>query len=292
MKKRARIRRETTGSRVLAGISEYVLVTLGCAVAAASFDAFMRPLGIASGGVVGLSVIVERAFGIEPAYTQWALNLPLMLVGFLALGGSFGLKTIAGSVLLPLFILLFRGLPGPTDNPLLAAAYAGIGIGLGIGIVFRGRGSVGGFSVLAKLISGRTPLSPSQVLMCFDGAVVVTAGLVMGVEQALYALVVVFAMGKTMDAVLTGLGLSKTALVVSERHEDIGDAILRDLDRGYTRLEAHGGYTDERRPAILCVMDPSEVGRFKSLVFSLDPAAFVVIGEAHEVHGLGFPKRV
>lgn len=274
-----------------AAIEEFAFVVIGSAVAALSFNVFMRPVGLVSGGIVGVSVILRRLIEIEPAYTQWALNLPLLVLAVAALGPRFGLKSALGSFLLPFFILLTKGVPAATDDPLLAALFAGAGVGAGIGLVFRGKGSVGGLSIIARVIADRTGVSSGTTLMALDGTVIVAAGALFGLESAMYALIVVFAMGRVLDLVRVGLGTSKLALVVSDKHEEIGAAILGALDRGLTRLFGQGGFSGIERPVLLVVMDPSEIVLFKAAVQRIDPSAFVVFLDAHEVLGLGFQSR-
>lgn len=126
-----------------------LLLLLGSIIVALSFNMFLLPNGIASGGVAGISIIVQRLTGITPAYTQWAINIPLFVAGVWLLGKRFGAKSALGSVVLPLFILLTDGYAFPTHNPLLAAIYGGIGVGLGLGLVFRGGGSTGGMDLAA-----------------------------------------------------------------------------------------------------------------------------------------------
>ena len=272
--------------------SEYLIIVAGCAFGALSFDLFMRPTGMASGGVVGISVLIRRLTGLEPAIAQWALNLPLLILGVVTLGKSFGIKTAVGSFLFPFFILAFKGLPAVTGDPLLSAVFAGVGLGLGLGLVFRGRGSVGGLTVTARLVSDRTGIAMGTVMAAQDGAVILAAALVMGAEAGLYALVVVFIMGRVIDLVRVGLGSSKMALVVSDRHGEISAAVLGELDRGLPRLYGEGGYTGTQRPVLMVVLDPSVVVRFKSVARRIDPDAFVVMVDAHEVLGLGFRSRL
>ncbi len=283
--------KRTPRNPVAATVEDFALVVLGSAIAAVGFNLFMRPVGLASGGVVGISAIAQRLWGFEPAFVQWGLNLPLLVLAVVALGRRFGLKSALGSFLLPFFILLTKSLPGVTEDMLLSALFAGIGLGAGIGLVFRGNGSVGGLSVLARVLSDRTGVSTGTFLMALDGTVLIAAGILFGLETAMYALIVVFVMGRMVDLVRVGLGNSKLALVVSERHEEIGASILNELDRGLTKLFGQGGFSGTQRPVLLIVMDPSEVVRFKAAVRRIDPAAFVVMLDAHEVLGLGFSAR-
>jgi uncharacterized membrane-anchored protein YitT (DUF2179 family) len=267
---------------------EMVLLLTGSLLIAISFNLFLSPNGIASGGVSGISIIVQHVFGTEPALTQWALNIPLFLLGLWLLGGQFGVKTAVGSVLLPLLVLLTRDLPTLTDNLLLASIYGGILVGAGLGLVFRGKGSTGGLDLAAQLIHKFTGISLGLCVAMLDGLVILTAGLVLSPEKALYALIGLFVTGKTINIVQIGLSYSKVAFIISDHMEAIRQAVLKDLDRGLTMLQATGGYTGENRTVLMVVVGQTEVSRLKELVRTTDPGAFVILSDTNEVLGQGF----
>ncbi|WP_138753680.1 YitT family protein [Paenibacillus sinopodophylli] len=261
---------------------------IGSVVVAISFNMFMVPNGIASGGVSGVSILVQRVANITPAITQWAINIPLFIAGLWLLGKKFAAKTALGSIILPLFILLTAGFESPTDNPLLAAIYGGIGVGLGLGLVFRGGASTGGLDLAAQILHRYTGLPLSLAIVCFDGCVIVATGIIISPEVALYALIGLFVTSKTIDFVQSGLQLSKVAFIISDYSEEVSSAILNDLDRGLTRLDGHGGYTGAGRTVLMVVVGQNEVPKLKQLVRTIDPGAFVIISNTAEVLGQGF----
>ncbi|GAA3412760.1 YitT family protein [Paenibacillus hodogayensis] len=267
---------------------EYTLLLAGCLMIALSFNFFLNPNQIASGGVSGISTIIQQLFGIEPAVMQWVLNIPLFILGMLFLGGQFGLKTAIASVVLPLFVLLTRDLEPLTTNALLATIYGGLGIGAGLGIVFRGRGSTGGIDSAAQLIHRWTGIGYGIAVAMLDGAVILTAGIVFSPEKALYALIGLFVTTKTIDVVQTGFRYSKVAFIISKEVEGIRQAVLFELDRGLTLLDGRGGYSGEERPTLMVVVSQTEVTRLKTLVRAVDPNAFLILADANEVLGEGF----
>lgn len=269
-------------------IMEYLLLFIGSGLIALSFNLFLSPNQVASGGVSGISIIVQEVLGIEPALTQWALNIPLFIVGTWVLGGQFGVKTAVGTVLLPLLILLTRGLPALTDNLLLAGIYGGMLVGMGLGLVFRGRASTGGLDLAAQMIHRLTGLSLGLAVAMLDGLVILTAGIVLSPEKAMYALIGLFVTSKTINVVQLGLSYSKVAFIISDEVEAIRQAILVELDRGLTQLHATGGYTGEDRLVLMVVVGQTEVSRLKELVKATDPGAFVILSDTNEVLGEGF----
>ncbi|WP_281890822.1 YitT family protein [Paenibacillus sp. YYML68] len=267
---------------------EYILLCVGSLLIAVSFNMFFYPNQLASGGVTGLSIIVDRLFGIAPYFTQWGLNVPLFLAGLVLLGRQFGVKTAIGSVLLPLLVFLTQDVPRLSSNILLASIYGGIMLGIGIGLVYRGRGSTGGFSVAAQILHKYTGLSFGLSVALLDGLVIVAAGYFISLENAMYALIGLFVTSKTINIVQIGLSYSKVAFIISPAEEELREAILFELDRGLTRLQATGGYTGEERNVLMVVVGQTEVNKLKTIVRSVDPGAFVILSDTNEVLGEGF----
>jgi uncharacterized membrane-anchored protein YitT (DUF2179 family) len=269
-------------------VFSYAAMLVGAFFIAASFNLFLLPNRIASGGVSGISIILNTLTHIPPAYTQWALNIPLFIAGLLVLGKQFGVKTVVGSVVLPLFVLLTSHWAPPTNDPLLASIYGGLGVGIGLGLVFRGRGSTGGLDVAAQILHRVLGIRLGLAVAALDGLVILSAGLFISLENALYALIGLFTTSKTIDVIQTGLQTSKAAYIISRDPERVSEAILHELDRGLTRLQGTGGFTGDDRPVLLTVVGQNEVLRLKLLVRDADPDAFVIITNAAEVLGEGF----
>lgn len=271
-------------------VADTLFIIVGSFIMALSFNLFFLPNQIAPGGVSGLSVLGEAWLGIEPAFTQWMLNIPLFILGFWLLGREYGVRSLLGSIILPLFVFISKDWIVPTSNPLLASIYGGIGVGIGMGLVYRGRGSTGGLTILAQLVQKYSGLSFSFSVVMLDGIVIMAAALVLSLEQALYALIGLYVTGKVIDAIELGFSFTKVAYIISDHTEPITKAILQDLDRGLTKLNAEGGYTGESRTVLMVVVGQSEIPRLKTVVQSVDPDAFVIISNAHEVLGEGFQK--
>lgn len=281
-------RRASRVSPRIRTLFSYISILIGAFLIAVSFNLFLLPNRIASGGVSGISIILNTITHIPPAFTQWALNIPLFIAGVLVLGKHFGIKTAIGSVILPLFVLLTADVVSPTHDPLLASLYGGFGVGIGLGLVFRGRGSTGGTDVAAQIIHRIFGMRLGLAIVMMDGLVILSAGIFISLENALYALIGLFATSKTIDLIQTGLQTSKAAFIISKDPDRVSGAILHKLDRGLTKLSGVGGYTGDTRPVLLVVVGQNEVIRLKALVREADPDAFVIISNAAEVLGEGF----
>jgi uncharacterized membrane-anchored protein YitT (DUF2179 family) len=272
-------------------VMEYTYVLIGSALVALAFNLFLLPNRVASGGVSGISTILHAVLGWEPAYVQWALNIPLFIAGVVLLGKQFGVKTLVGTLFLPFVVYLSNDLEPATNDPLLGSLFGGIGVGIGLGIVFRGKASTGGTDLAAQIIHKFTGLSLGTCVAIIDGLIVLTAAIVFDIERGLYALIALYVTSKTIDFVQVGFGNSKMTMIITNKEDEVRQAILHKIDRGVTKLSGYGGYTENERPVLMCVVEQSEFTKLKQLVKSIDASAFVVVMDAAEVLGEGF-KRV
>lgn len=276
-------------------LREYFFILFGVLLTALGLDMFLVPNKIAAGGVSGIATIVHYVAGFPVGTVMLAINIPLFIIGIKQLGLVMGIRSLFGTVTLSLlvdFIASFR-LPIPTHNPLLASIYGGIIVGVGIGIVFRNKGTTGGTDLAAAIINNYMKLSVGVVLFVIDASVIIAAGLVFrSAELALYALLTVFLTARVIDLVQEGIGNTKAALIISDKPKEVANAILKQLDRGVTSLMGKGMYTGTERDVILSVVTRPEVSILKDLVHEIDPKAFVILTDVHEVLGEGFKKRV
>jgi uncharacterized membrane-anchored protein YitT (DUF2179 family) len=271
-------------------VMDYFYILVGSAIIGLVFNVFLLPNKVASGGVSGISTILHSVLGWEPAYVQWAFNIPLFIAGIIFLGKQFGIKTLVGTVILPFAVFLTKDIQPWTHDALLGALFGGIGVGLGLGIVFKGGASTGGTDLAAQIIHKYTGLTLGRCVVLIDGLVVLLAAFVFDIEKALYALIGLYVTSKTIDLVQIGFGNSKMAMIITSKQEEVRQGILHKIDRGVTKLSAYGGFTDHERPVLMCVVDQSEFTKLKQLVKTLDPSAFVVVMDAAEVLGEGFKR--
>jgi uncharacterized membrane-anchored protein YitT (DUF2179 family) len=271
-------------------VLEYFYVLLGSAVVAVAFNIFLLPNKVASGGVSGISTILDWTVGWDPALVQLTLNIPLFFAGVFFLGRAFGLKSLVGTLFLPLIVKLTENIEPATTDPLLGALFGGIGVGLGLGIVFRGKASTGGVDLAAQILHKFTGISLGLSVALIDGMIVIASGFAFGIEQALYALIGLYVTGKTIDLVQMGLGYAKTAMIITDKEDAVRQGIFEEVDRGVTTVSGTGGYTEDSRPILLCVVDQKEVTKLKQTVKKIDPTAFVIVMNASEVLGEGFKR--
>ncbi|MED1747435.1 MULTISPECIES: YitT family protein [Bacillus] len=276
-------------SQFLIEVKNYLFILIGSAIVAIGFNTLLLPNQIAAGGVSGISTIMQ-SFGFEAAYVQWGLNIPLFIAGFYLLGGTFGVKTLVGSIFLPLMVFLTRQIAPVTHEALLAAIFGGVVIGIGIGLVFLGNGSTGGTALAAKIINKYTGLTLGTCLAMMDGLIVLAAMTVFGIEEGLYAVIGVFISSKTIDVVQAGFSHSKMAMIITGHEDEVRQAVFDQIDRGVTKISAVGGYTDHDRPILMCVVGQTQFTKLKQVVKAIDASAFVIVMDAKEVLGEGFKR--
>lgn len=271
-------------------IVEYVYVIVGAAIIAVGFNVFLLPNQVASGGVGGISTILNGLFGWNPGLIQYAFNIPLFIAGILLLGKKFGIKSFIGTVTLPFIVLLTNSWSPWTDNPLLGALFGGIVVGIGIGLVFKGNASTGGTDLLAQIITKYTGITLGTSVLLIDGIIAISAAIVFDLEKGLYALIGLYVTTKTIDIIQLGFSQSKMIYIITMKQDEVRDAIYAEINRGVTKLPAIGGYTGEARPVLMVVVYQTEFTKLKQLIKNVDPSAFVIVSNAYEVLGEGFKR--
>ena len=265
----------------------------GSAVFALGFALFLQPNDMNPGGISGLAMVVVEVlqFGSVGIFSI-LINLPLFLLAGIKIGRRFFVGSLLGMVLRSLLIDAFAMLPFTTPEPLVGALYGGVLCGLGLGLVFIFGTSTGGSDILVRLLKLRYRNVPiGQISMYFDLVVVVLTGLVFhDVTKALYTGITVFICGQVVDAVVYRFDYSKVALIISQEHEAIAEAIGKKLDRGATFLHGEGSYSHRQTKVVLAAVKRQQVAELKELVTQIDPNAFIIVQEAHQVLGDGFSR--
>ncbi|MDR9788439.1 MAG: YitT family protein [Peptococcaceae bacterium MAG4] len=274
------------------GLYEILGVSLGVLLTALGLDLFLIPNKIAAGGVSGIATILYYLIGAPVGITMLALNVPLFILGILRLGLPFGFRSLYGTISLSLAIdLLAPVLPVPTQDVLLASLYGGVLVGLGLGLVFRYKGTTGGTDLAAAVLRTYTGANIGRLLFLVDGAVVLAAWATFdSAELAMYALLTIFIVSWLIDVVQEGISYAKAFFIISRRPSDVAAAIVEELNRGATAWPARGVYTGTDREVVLSVVNRSEVSRLKEIVYQVDPGAFVILADVHEVLGEGFKR--
>lgn len=268
-------------------------ITAGCALFGLGFNLFLAPSDLNVGGISGLSMVIVEILGVGTiGALSMIINLPLFAIGGLKIGRSFFFNSLYGMAALSLFIDLFSKLPVPETEVLIGALYGGVICGFGLGVVFSAGGSTGGSDIIVRLLKLKYQNVPIGIInTVFDMVVAVLTGIVFkDLNTTLYSGVAIFACGRVIDAVVYKFDYSKVAIVISKHYDEIGKRIGSELHRGATFLDGQGVYSGQETKVILTAVKKQQISDLKQLVVDIDPDAFIIVQEAHQVLGDGFAR--
>ena len=267
------------------------IITLGAVIYALAFDWFVAPNQIAMGGVTGLAQIVNALVPVLPVGVLSILvNVPLFLAGWRLLGGRLLVSSLYAMAVSSLAIDVIAWMHTfPPMDPILATLYGGAGMGVGLGLVFSQGATTGGTDIIGKLLKLKFPWLPiGKLVMIPDMVVVILAAVVFGtVNAALYGLIQMYLLSKVMDMILYGWDTSRVAYIITDRWEETVQGLL-DMNRGVTLLQGKGAYTGAEKQVLLVAFRQREIVPIKRMLREIDPKAFFIVCDAHEILGEGF----
>ena len=277
--------------RAARALLPWVSVVTGAVISSYGYAALVIPNDMLEGGVLGLGFLARRLFGLPAGTTAMAISVVVFLVGLKVLGRSFGLRTVVGvtvaSLSLDLFTEVLQVQPLTTD-PILAAFYGGAICGLGLAMVYAWGAATGGSDALAQIVLKLMQVPIGRTLLVADAVVLGLAIFSYGPERVMYSMLMIFVELKLIDLILVGAKASQRVLIVSKRHGEIQHRILRDLHRGVTTYDAHGGFSGEPREVIATIASRRSLPALRRLVNEVDPDAFMVVQDVRQVFGRGF----
>ena len=282
-------KKESVGSIIM----RYVMMIIGATLAAVSLELFLIPNNIIDGGVIGISLITNNLTGLNFGILIFIFNLPFLYAGYKYIGKSFVIASLFSIVALAVIEPVLHSIPPATDETLLATVFGGLILGTGVGIVVRNGGALDGTEILGILLTRKFPFSVGEFVMFFNIFIFGWAGFVLGWEQAMFSIITYFVASKAMDFVGQGFtGDTKAALIVSDEHDEVGEAIQQRLGRMITKLHGKGGFSENDKEVIFVVLTRLEIAKLRSIVFETDQNAFITIVDAQEAHGGKFKKAV
>ena len=281
-----------TGKLKTVGL-DLLFILMGSAVYAVGVNAFTAPNNIAAGGVTGVATMLHYVFSTPIGLVAFLINVPIVLWAIVDIGYKLVTKTMLAILLSSVLIDLFSHfVPAYRGDHILVSLFAGVCEGLGLSLVFIRGATTGGTDLVARLLARRLPhLSMGKLMLAVDGLIVIASGFVFGsVENAMYACIVIFVSTKIIDAILYGtdIGTGKLFFVMSPKVRQMGDRVIREMERTVTYLDSKGGYTQEPGETMLCVVRRFELHQLQTIIREEDKHAFVIVGEAGQVTGEGF----
>ena len=273
-------------------ILSYLVITVASAIYALGFDWCYAPNQIGFGGITGLAQVINAAVPVlSIGVLVIILNIPLFFLGWRLLGGHLLLSSLYAMFISSVFVdLMAAFITFKPMDPMLAAIFGGILVGLSLGLIFLQGATTGGTDLAARLLKLRLSWLPmGKLLMGVDLMVIAAAAVAFGnLSSALYGVVSLYISTVVMDMVLYGMDSAKVAYIISQRPEDISKGIFREMDRGVTILHGEGAYSGEEKRVLMCAFKQRQIVPLKHLVKEIDPTAFLIVCDAHEVLGDGF----
>ncbi|APD07529.1 UPF0750 membrane protein YitE [Flavobacteriaceae bacterium UJ101] len=266
-------------------IINYTFITLGSFLCALGVVGFLVPNKIATGGTAGLAIIFHHLLNLPTGILMSLINLPLLLISLKYLGRIFAIKSIISIILITLFVDFLAEiiqLPNLSHNLMLATLYGGILVGLGIGFIFKGGGSAGGATIIAKLVTSRFDLKTGTVILFFDAIVVFAAGYVFkSIELALWSLISIYATSKLIDTILTGNPRQKIVHIASFKNlSDLSIMLNQTLKISGTLVKGQDLELKEYKHLLFVVVDRNRLNTLKNIVHQYDSNARMIVMEA------------
>ena len=280
----------------------YAWLAAGCFLFALGNVLFAEPYGFAPGGTYGLSIVFHHLFGWRTEVAALSMDIPLLIVGFIFLGGKFGIKTVVCTFMIPVFMSLvhkFYGFdallePGITDRSLLeeqllSSIFGGIVYGVGLGMIFKSRATSGGSDIISMILHKYTHISLGTLVIIVDCLITLTTVVAFGDWRLpMYSWILIFIEGKVIDLVVDGANSHKTLMIVTDKIDEIRKVIIEEIGRGATIFHGEGGYKGEPRSIIYTIVTRRESTILRYRINKIDPKAFINVIDSKEILGNGF----
>lgn len=301
-------------------VIDYIAIAFGSFVMALGIGIFLVDAKVVPGGVSGLAMAFHYLSGntLPVGLMIWVLNVPLYIWGVKELGKTFGMRTFFGFSLNSFFIDFLRGdVPGfyhirlqdsetirdlAQNDFLFLILIGAVLLGIGLGVIFKFRGTTAGSDIVAAIMQKRFGVKPGQAIMFADFFVIAFAGFIINIKDlspdkpalslTLYAIFLLFVSARIIDVIIDGFDYARMAHIISDKYEEISKVIMDDLSRGVTMLKSRGIYKDIDREVIVAVVSLKELGKLTEKVKEVDPDAFIIVNNVHEVLGRGFRRRI
>ena len=270
---------------------ECFIVSIACIIMAFNTNYFYLGNKLAQGGVSGLSLIIHYVTDIDISYIYLALNIPLIIVAYIFIGKDFVFKTLFATIILTIFLKIFGSFRGPIDDILMASIFGGGINGIAIGIIFYTGGSSGGTDIIAKIINQHYGVAIGKVLLTIDFIILSMVAFIFGKVIFMYTLISLLVSSRMIDIIQEGIYSAKGVTIITNKVEELRKKIMEDTGRGITLINAKGAYTQKEIGMLYCVVGKYQLMKVKNIVKEIDPTAFMIVNQVHEVIGKGFLEQ-
>lgn len=305
-------RQKPTKKQVLHEVVSWLLMTVGTCLVAAGVYFFKAPNHFATGGVSGISIVLEKFVPLNQSTLVMIINVALLILGFIFLGKGCTVRTLYCSLMysaenmLLEFVLPIKNIPGAvatplangavqytlTNQPLMELVYAMLLTGIGSAILFNCRASSGGTDIVALILKKFTKLNTGKALLLTDFIIAASTFFIFGAQAGLFSMLGLFSKAFIVDGVIENIGKTKYITIITTKPEEIGKYILETMKRDFTSYKATGGYTGAEKTVLITVCKRGEALKLKIIAKKLDPVSFIIITDANEILGKGFRESL
>lgn len=278
--------------RRIKGIEQYLMISVGIILMVVGFYYFIIPADLVTGGVTGISLVLNKLTGIKISYIVFGFNMLFLVLGFAVLGKKTFIKSIYGSLLFPAVLFLFETFAPVLDiesDFVIAVTFGGVFLGLGFGLVIKYGGTSGGTDIPIKILNKKLKMPLSYCIYIMDGIIILIGVIVFygtyGITSGLYAIITVYISGLVTDQVVMGRISKKAVQIITDKPEEIKEAIYEKIARGVTEVSIKGGYSKQTKTMLITVITKQEYYIVKNIVATIDESAFVFVTSATEIHG-------
>ena len=272
-------------------LRDIIFIILASVLYAIGVAVFLQPAEISPGGITGVATIINYLSSFPTGTAILLLNFPLILVGFIKLGGKLIIKTGIATIISSVFIDVLSNFEfNFTNDKIISALAGGLLLGVGMGVLFIFGATSGGTDIGAKLLKIKYPyFSMGRLILILDAFVISVSGLIYGnLESAMYAALAILVSTTVIDRIQRGEQGGMVGFVITDKPKLIKEEIYKAISRGVSEIEIKGGYSGDRKTMIFCSFRRSQSIDFQRIIKNSDGKSFVIITNASEIYGQGF----
>ncbi len=272
---------------------QYFMVLVGCMIMSVAINVFYVPNKMLSGGISGVSVLVYYLAGLPIGLVSFVCNVPLFALAVKYMDKAYFVVSLYGMICLSVMLDLFHFLTAYTvvHDRLLACIAGGALYGIGSACMYRVGGNSGGTDIIGAIVQKHYSISISTTVFLLNILLLIVSSFFFGIEPALYTLLAFFVVTKTSNAFTIGFDFKKNIIIISNKHLEIAEEIIKVVGRGVTYLHGEGAFTHQSREVLFVVVKLTQLAKIKEICRQIDPDAFLIIHDVNDVFGRGFTLK-
>ncbi|MCR5773696.1 MAG: YitT family protein [Lachnospiraceae bacterium] len=281
-----------SAKRIRQEINSFLMITVGAVIAAFSLEEFLAPNSIFDGGVVGIAMILDEFLPFDVGVLVVVINIPFLIISYKTIGRSFALKAVYSMVLFSFMTSIFGPMVNATQDKILATAFGGVLLGAGVGLVLRGGGCLDGTEIVALMLYRKYGYSVGNTILYINVAIYTIAGILFGLDNGMYSLLMYFITSKVIDMVDMGVNNAKSVMIITEEGQGLADEIYKQLGRTVTFLKGEGMVSRNQMDILYCVVNRAELFTLKGIINDFPGSSFSTVSEVSEIVGNHIKKTV